>query len=155
MYLEIKAENMKSEDAKNIKLNFKIDKAWLEKNNLKADDIVLLRSSQTGWETLSTTELVEDSFYVYYQSEFKGLSVFAIAAKAAAVPAATTTTTPAAPSPTPTTTTTTTPPTPPIPAAPSIITVGIILIVMVLVLIFWIAKKPLIPKSAVREVTTF
>ncbi len=91
-YLEIEKTNIEDKDIKNVKISFKVEKSWLTANNIDASTVVLKRYENGAWTELPTSQVSEDSTYIYYKATSPGLSVFAIAAKE--LPPTTTTTLP-------------------------------------------------------------
>lgn len=65
----------------NASINFKIEKTWLNENNLNKSDVRLARYHDDNWESLDTAINYEDNKFVYYSSTTPGFSVFAIYAE--------------------------------------------------------------------------
>ncbi|TGC08431.1 hypothetical protein CUN85_08910 [Methanolobus halotolerans] len=59
------------------KVNFKVEKQWLESNNVGYDSI-LLYNYHNEWGALATERTGEDDAYVYYTAQTPGFSPFAI-----------------------------------------------------------------------------
>ncbi|WP_209618448.1 Ig-like domain-containing protein [Methanolobus bombayensis] len=59
-------------------INFKVDKAWVEENNIDVSFITLCRYNSGEWDTLSTEATEEDEEYYYFTSKTPGFSPFAI-----------------------------------------------------------------------------
>lgn len=79
-YLTITTSNINSEDISDIKIKFKIDKSWINENNIDKNSIRLYRYT-TEWSELQTSLINEDENYVYYEAISPGLSVFVISGK--------------------------------------------------------------------------
>jgi PGF-pre-PGF domain-containing protein len=141
-YIKITKENLVDENLDRPKIKFKIEKSWINANNIGVTTIALYRYSSGAWNKLTTTKLSEDNTYVYFEAETPGFSYFAISGQAL-----TTTTTPTATTTRTTTTTTTSRPSLSIPSTPGIIAMGIVLIMIVLIAIILISRKPILPST--------
>jgi len=106
-YLKITTLNIGDEDIESAKVKFKVEKAWLEENNLDPETVLLNRYHDNEWEGLSTELVGEDDEYYYYEASLTGFSIFAITAKEKEV--VTTTSMPVTTSTAPVTTTSTVP----------------------------------------------
>ena len=62
---------------KNGLVGFKVEKKWMEKNNV-SESFITLQWYNRGWEPLDTIKTGEDEKYVYFESETPGYSFFAI-----------------------------------------------------------------------------
>jgi PGF-pre-PGF domain-containing protein len=62
---------------KNGLIEFKVEKAWIEDNNINQSQITL-QWYDNGWQPLYTKKVREDKNYVYFKSETSGFSCFAI-----------------------------------------------------------------------------
>ncbi|WP_292389131.1 PGF-pre-PGF domain-containing protein [Methanosarcina sp. UBA5] len=62
---------------KNGIIEFKVEKAWLDENNVNQSEITLQWYNE-GWQPLYTEKVKEDTNYVYFKSETSGFSCFAI-----------------------------------------------------------------------------
>jgi len=58
-------------------IEFKVEKSWLEENNISQSQIILQWYNE-GWEPLETEKVKEDTDYVYFKSKTSGFSCFAI-----------------------------------------------------------------------------
>jgi len=69
----------------NATVEFKVEKAWLNSNNIDPATVVLMRYSGGQWSKLPTSASAtpEDSTYKYYTANTPGFSTFAVAGKAA------------------------------------------------------------------------
>ncbi len=81
-YLQINAQNLE-DNLKNVKLNIRINKTWVEENNLSKEDIVLFKFDdvENKWNNLTTIYLAEENETYYYVVELNSFSYFAIAEK--------------------------------------------------------------------------
>ena len=61
-----------------IKIDFKIEKSWLDTNNIDKDSVILLRFKNNEWHELETSVKSEDNTYVYFNAISPGTSTFAI-----------------------------------------------------------------------------
>ena len=59
-------------------VGFKVEKMWIENNNIEESSIKLNRYHGDTWTTLSTAKTDEDASYVYFESQTPGFSPFAI-----------------------------------------------------------------------------
>ncbi|WMW25862.1 PGF-pre-PGF domain-containing protein [Methanolobus sediminis] len=59
-------------------INFKVEKIWVEENNIDVSFITLCRYNSGEWDTLSTEATGEDEYYYYFTSTTPGFSPFAI-----------------------------------------------------------------------------
>ncbi len=62
---------------KNGLIEFKVEKAWIEDNNIN-QSLITLQWYDKGWQPLYTKKVREDKNYVYFKSETPGFSCFAI-----------------------------------------------------------------------------
>ncbi|HEC94812.1 MAG TPA: PGF-pre-PGF domain-containing protein [Thermoplasmatales archaeon] len=76
-YISIET-NAEQEDISSIIVSFKVEKTWIEENNIDKETIILLRYHNNEWQKLSTAIKNESVEYVYYEAEVPGLSMFAI-----------------------------------------------------------------------------
>ncbi|AKB59427.1 hypothetical protein MSBR2_2911 [Methanosarcina barkeri 227] len=58
-------------------IEFKVEKSWLEENNVSQSQIILQWYNK-DWEPLDTEKVKEDTDYVYFKSKTPGFSCFAI-----------------------------------------------------------------------------
>ncbi|MFC1697691.1 PGF-pre-PGF domain-containing protein, partial [Nanoarchaeota archaeon] len=77
-YNKIDKENLDKNDMKDIVVKFKITRKWLEENNLTQNNITLKRFNGEIWEIIETRRVNSDENYVYYKSNLKDFSYFAI-----------------------------------------------------------------------------
>lgn len=83
-YLQLSKGNIADSDASKITINFRVPKSWLTTNNVKEDDVVIYRYSESKWNALTTTRTGADANNVMYQTTTPGFSTFAIGSKEAA-----------------------------------------------------------------------
>jgi PGF-pre-PGF domain-containing protein len=62
---------------KNGYVQFKVQKAWIEKNNI-SDSLITLQWYDKEWKPLYTEKVGEDENYIYFKSKVTGFSFFAI-----------------------------------------------------------------------------
>jgi PGF-pre-PGF domain-containing protein len=62
-------------------IDFRIEKTWLNENNLSKSNVKLARYHDDNWESLDTVINDEDNTFVYYSSTTPEFSVFAIYAE--------------------------------------------------------------------------
>ncbi|AFV22853.1 GLUG domain protein [Methanolobus psychrophilus R15] len=68
-----------SHNADNIFIYFKVDKKWVEENNIIPESIRMERLNNGGWERLPTEQLDEDEEFFYFVAQTSGFSIFSIA----------------------------------------------------------------------------
>jgi PGF-pre-PGF domain-containing protein len=78
LYFQVSETNFTDNDVSNATIDFKVEKSWLNQYNITSDKIALYRFNII-WSSLPTTQLSNDSTYVYYSAASPGLSLFAIA----------------------------------------------------------------------------
>lgn len=79
-YLNIEHDNIPDEDITGVKKTFKVEKTWINNNNLNKEDVKLFRFKEE-WTALTTNIINEDNNYIYYEAQSPGLSIFAIGVK--------------------------------------------------------------------------
>jgi len=62
---------------KNGSVGFKVEKEWIEDNNIN-ESLITLQLYDKGWKPLSTEKVREDGDYVYFKAKTSGYSSFAI-----------------------------------------------------------------------------
>jgi len=78
-YLIIIAENIIDPWIENVRVSFRVERAWVASQGVNKDTIILFRyGPSVGWKLLSTARSGEDGTYYYYSATSPGLSVFAI-----------------------------------------------------------------------------
>ncbi|SFM85412.1 Ig-like domain-containing protein, partial [Methanolobus profundi] len=60
------------------KINFKVDKVWVDENNIDVSMITLCRYNSGEWDILPTAVTGEDEYYYYFTSTTPGFSSYAI-----------------------------------------------------------------------------
>jgi PGF-pre-PGF domain-containing protein len=83
-YLEIIKENITDNDIGSVTITFKVEKAWIEGENIDENTITLKRYNPEngGWVSLPTAKVSEDATYVYFSATSPGLSYFAVSGTA-------------------------------------------------------------------------
>jgi PGF-pre-PGF domain-containing protein len=80
-YLDIKLTTneiyMHEEEFEYIKFQFKVEKTWIENNNIDQESITLIRFNN-GWYPLPTSFLFEDELFLYFEAESPGLSIYTV-----------------------------------------------------------------------------
>ncbi len=66
-------------------ISFKVEKSWINENNIDKPTIRLNRYCDGNWNQLMTTMLGEDARYLYFESQTPGFSPFAITGEKASV----------------------------------------------------------------------
>ncbi|WP_321428450.1 S-layer protein domain-containing protein [uncultured Methanolobus sp.] len=64
-----------------VKIMFRVEKVWMEENDIQESAICLCRYDAEIWNELVTEKYEDDDDYVYYVSETSGFSTFAITGK--------------------------------------------------------------------------
>ncbi|MEM7827013.1 MAG: PGF-pre-PGF domain-containing protein [Candidatus Aenigmatarchaeota archaeon] len=77
-YVEVNAENLADNDVSSAKIEFEVEKVWINSNNIDKSTIALNRYHIDGWERLRTRIINETDTYIIYEAESPGFSVFAI-----------------------------------------------------------------------------
>jgi len=77
-YINITTENLQEHDLAAVTIRFKVDKSWLNDNNISSDNVGIYRLSNELWTELNISKTGEDSSKVYYSAISPGLSIFAI-----------------------------------------------------------------------------
>jgi hypothetical protein len=70
--------NLASDIIGNSKVNFKVEKSWINDNDIDLSTITLCRYSNSKWDQLSTESKGEDDLYFYFVSTTPDFSPFAI-----------------------------------------------------------------------------
>ncbi len=140
-YIEITTQNINDTHIKRAKIQFEVNKTWINDNNIDPDTIALHRYTNR-WEKLYTRRTGEDNGFVYYDAETLGFSVFAISGEVK--PGVTITTVPGATT-TPTGVTT-------VPVTEAVVGfspwhIVIIIVIIVGVIGLWMYKRRLIIKK--------
>ncbi len=80
-YLKVDTINLEDKDVSKAVFRFKVEKAWLEQNNYKEEEVVLARYHDGKWDSLSTIVLLREASQIIYTAEAPGFSTFAILAR--------------------------------------------------------------------------
>lgn len=67
-----------SDNIADVKVEFKVEKSWIEDNDIVVSTIRLCRHHDDVWNPLPTKKNGEDDKYIYFESETPGFSPFAI-----------------------------------------------------------------------------
>lgn len=133
-YIEVNKTNVTDANINQTNIRFRVEKSWVNANNINETTIALYRFADNAWNKLNTTKSGEDTENILYDAVSPGLSVFAIAGEVKVAPVAPT----PAPAPAP-------------PAVPKVPRRGVGLVVTVIVLIaiiagvvFYLVKKNVI-----------
>jgi len=83
-YLEITEDNITDNDLSSVTITFKVEKTWIEGENIDENTITLKRyNAENGeWVSLPTVKVDEDATYVYFSVTSPRLSYFAISGTA-------------------------------------------------------------------------
>ena len=83
-YLEIIEDNITENDISSVTITFKVEKTWIEGENIDENTITLKRyNAENGeWVSLPTVKVDEDATYVYFSVTSPRLSYFAISGTA-------------------------------------------------------------------------
>ena len=83
-YLEIIEDNITDNDLSSVTITFKVEKTWIEGENIDENTITLKRyNAENGeWVSLPTVKVDEDATYVYFSATSPRLSYFAISGTA-------------------------------------------------------------------------
>ncbi len=77
-YMRIEVENAEVKEAK---IQFRVEKQWMEREGVRAENVYLYKWNGSEWVKLNTTITGEDEQYVYYEVTTQGFSYFAIVAE--------------------------------------------------------------------------
>ncbi len=70
------------DNIENAVVEFKVEKSWIQNNNIDKASITLNRFNDAKWDTLPTNLSGEDDQYLYFTAQTPGFSSFAITGKA-------------------------------------------------------------------------
>ncbi len=73
-YLEFTPVDLEVED---VEIDFKVNKSWIQENNLDPRSVVMLRFNET-WQELETSYKGDDTGVYYYSAQSPGFSYFAV-----------------------------------------------------------------------------
>jgi len=77
-YLKI-TSNASADKFSNVKIRFKVEKLWINANNIDAARIALYKFENEDWVKIPTEKMLEDDDNVYYEATLTSLSFFVIA----------------------------------------------------------------------------
>ena len=77
-YLKI-TTNISSEKITNAKIRFKVEKTWVNVNNIDPSKVFLYKLVNGNWIQLPTQKITEDNNNIYYESTLNSFSIFVIA----------------------------------------------------------------------------
>ncbi len=80
MDISVTADETLSSGDVEVTIDFKVEKTWLEHNDINKENIVLMRYSEGEWITLDTTVTDENSTHVFFEATTNATSTFAITA---------------------------------------------------------------------------
>lgn len=80
-YFEVKTTNIKNENIQEATINFEVDKAWMDSNNIEDNEIALYRFTDNKWEKFTATKspVQGSTNKITYRVNVPGFSVWAIA----------------------------------------------------------------------------
>ena len=81
-YIEIEHPEIGNEKVTSAKLDFKVERTWLQEQGASLGDVVLTRFKDGAWQDLPTRNVRSDANYEYFEADSVGLSVFAITVRA-------------------------------------------------------------------------
>jgi PGF-pre-PGF domain-containing protein len=137
-YVKITKENLDDENIAQGKIKFKVEKSWINANNINVTTIALYRYTNGQWNRLATNKISEDSNYVFFEAATPGFSYFAISGE---MLAAATTTTTVRTTTIPATTTTVQPAPSVISPTMTLIVFGIVLIIVAAIFFVLVGRK--------------
>ncbi len=83
-YNKVTLEGFTDADIEETKITFRVERGWMQENNLQEGDIALYRYVNGEWQQLETKKAeFSDQTYVYFEAASQGFSVFSIGPKAA------------------------------------------------------------------------
>ena len=83
-HIQIDEKNIKAADVSEAKIEFKVEKKWLNQYNGSIGNVALQRYSADIWTSLGTVFKRSDTTYNYFEATSPGLSLFAVVLKPAA-----------------------------------------------------------------------
>jgi len=92
-YLRIEKTNIKNEDLKKVNIKFRVEKPWINENEIDESTISLNRYQDNVWVGLSTAKTGEDDQFSYYETYTASLSLYSITGSSEPLGETTTTTT--------------------------------------------------------------
>jgi len=79
--LEITHENLNNSNMSSVKIDFKINKTWINNNGVNLNNITLYRYSHNKWTALKTSYIKNSLQYYEFEATSPGLSTFLIGAQ--------------------------------------------------------------------------
>ena len=77
-YLSVSKTGLSDSNLQDTKIKFRLEKTWLNSNNVDEDSIKLYRYVGGVWNLLSVTKKDSDSSYIYYEAATPGFSYFVV-----------------------------------------------------------------------------
>lgn len=77
-YIKI-TTNVSNEKISNAKIRFKVEKSWINANNIDPSKVFLYKLVNNNWVQLPTQKINEDANNIYYESMLNSFSIFVIA----------------------------------------------------------------------------
>jgi len=78
-YVKVEKNGFKDSDLSSTTLDFKVEKTWIDENEIDPAKVSAYRLENNTWTMLTTTKSTEDDKYIYYSAVSpSGLSIFAI-----------------------------------------------------------------------------
>jgi len=77
-YIKI-TTNVSNEKISNAKIRFKVEKSWINANNIDPSKVFLYKLVDNNWVQLPTQKISEDANNIYYESTLDSFSIFVIA----------------------------------------------------------------------------
>lgn len=80
-YITIYSDGISEKLVGNISINFKVERSWIEENNISPSSMTLMRFVSSEWKKLQTEMVGSSGGHYYYISESPGFSFFSITGK--------------------------------------------------------------------------
>ncbi|MDY6789505.1 MAG: PGF-pre-PGF domain-containing protein, partial [Candidatus Nanohaloarchaea archaeon] len=77
-YVDIDVENLNDSDVDEAKIQFSVNRSWIDENNLQEDEVSLKRFHGGSWNKLDTSKLSGSNETVKYEATGPGMSYFAV-----------------------------------------------------------------------------
>ena len=77
-YIKI-TTNVSNEKISSAKIRFKVEKLWIDANNIDPSKVFLYKLVDNNWVQLPTQKISEDANNIYYESSLSSFSIFVIA----------------------------------------------------------------------------
>ena len=85
-YFNVTATNLTDNDIANATIEFRVNKTWINENNIDEATITLSRYSDNNWSALPTAKINEDNTSLYFEAITPGFSLFAISGERETAP---------------------------------------------------------------------